>query len=370
MDHLQQLIQISRNFGKNTEYVIAGGGNTSLKDENVLYIKASGISLSTIDEGGFVKMSRKGLELIEERKYPENSYEREQEVKADLAAAVIGDQQLRPSVETSLHNLINYRFIVHTHPTLVNGLMCSNDAESETGKKFGNKALYIEYTDPGYILFKAVQEKVKEYMKAFNQAPKIIFLQNHGIFVGADTIDEIQELYAYVEERISEGKDLSLPSIEASPYQSVACSRITSEFTERGLLTRSIQSPLTDHFLSKPGGFEKIRRPFSPDIIVYCKSNYLFLKKGLSGAEVLEKLRKFEEVHGYYPKVILEQGEGLIAVEESEKSLAIVLEVFQDLMKISYLSEQFGGPHPMTLEQIEFIDNWEVENYRRSVAKS
>jgi hypothetical protein len=43
--------------------------------------------------------------------------------------------------------------------------------------------------------------------------------------------------------------------------------------------------------------------------------------------------------------------------------------VFTDMMKISYLSEQFGGPHFMTDGQISFIDNWEVENYRRSVAK-
>jgi len=46
-----------------------------------------------------------------------------------------------------------------------------------------------------------------------------------------------------------------------------------------------------------------------------------------------------------------------------------VLEVFTDMMKISLLSEQFGGPHFMTGEQISFIDNWEVENYRRSEAK-
>jgi NAD(P)-dependent dehydrogenase (short-subunit alcohol dehydrogenase family) len=37
-------------------------------------------------------------------------------------------------------------------------------------------------------------------------------------------------------------------------------------------------------------------------------------------------------------------------------------------MKVAWLSRSFGGPHPMTREQIDFIDNWEVENYRRSVA--
>jgi NAD(P)-dependent dehydrogenase (short-subunit alcohol dehydrogenase family) len=45
-----------------------------------------------------------------------------------------------------------------------------------------------------------------------------------------------------------------------------------------------------------------------------------------------------------------------------------VLDVFEDLLKISWLSESFGGQHPMTPEQIKFIDTWEVENYRRKTA--
>jgi hypothetical protein len=103
---------------------------------------------------------------------------------------------------------------------------------------------------------------------------------------------------------------------------------------------------------------------------VYCKSKYLFLEEG-SGEEVIrEKLAEFEQLHGYYPKVIIEENGGLILVEESEKAIGTVLEVYSDMMKISYLSEQFGGPNFMSDEQIAFIDNWEVENYRRSVAKA
>jgi hypothetical protein len=66
--------------------------------------------------------------------------------------------------------------------------------------------------------------------------------------------------------------------------------------------------------------------------------------------------------------MVEEQG-GLIVSEEDEKSLHTVLEVFHEMMKISWLSEQFGGPHFMTKEQIAFIDSWEVENYRRRVAR-
>ena len=84
MDNLDPLIRISRYYGSDAEYVIAGGGNTSMKTENELYIKASGISLATISREGFVKMSRQKLAIIEGKSYPADAAEREEEVKKDL----------------------------------------------------------------------------------------------------------------------------------------------------------------------------------------------------------------------------------------------------------------------------------------------
>lgn len=57
----------------------------------------------------------------------------------------------------------------------------------------------------------------------------------------------------------------------------------------------------------------------------------------------------------------------MVAVGDNAKQCDIILDVFEDAMKVAYLSKSFGGAHPMTQEQIDFIDNWEVENYRRSV---
>ena len=56
---INDLIEISRFYGSKKEFVIAGGGNTSYKDEERIYIKASGIFLATIDEEGFVVLDRK-----------------------------------------------------------------------------------------------------------------------------------------------------------------------------------------------------------------------------------------------------------------------------------------------------------------------
>jgi rhamnose utilization protein RhaD (predicted bifunctional aldolase and dehydrogenase) len=67
--------------------------------------------------------------------------------------------------------------------------------------------------------------------------------------------------------------------------------------------------------------------------------------------------------------VIAIKNRGIICVEESEKSVDTVYEVYLDMLKIAYLAENFGGAKPMTADQITFIDNWEVENYRRKIAK-
>lgn len=369
MDGLKQLIEISRYYGNNPSFVIAGGGNTSFKDDGLIWVKASGIPLAGISENGFVCLSREKLGLIEKKGYSKDPELREEEVKEDIKKAIISPGDLRPSVETSLHNLIGYSFVVHTHPTLVNGLMCAKDVKEEVASRFGGEALYVEYTDPGFILFKKLQERISAYQEQHGKAPQIIFLQNHGVFVGADTTGEVRSLYDSIEKRISKGQNLALPGCEAELYESVASRAITGYFKDRGLITKAIRCELVDYYTENMDRYLRVSQPFTPDIIVYCKSNYLFLGKELDPELVITACEQFEETHGYYPKVILEEQGGLMAVEESTRSLETVIEVYTDLMKISYLTGSFGGPHFMTADQIRFIDSWEVEHYRRKVAK-
>ena len=152
MKEIEELIEISRKYGKDSRYVIAGGGNTSYKNAEKLWVKASGCALATITEDGFAVLDRKKLNVISEKTYSSDTAAREEEVKNDLAAACITKDR-RPSVETSMHNALEANFIVHLHPTMVNGLMCGQNAEAETQKLFGDDAVYIPYTDPGYVLF-------------------------------------------------------------------------------------------------------------------------------------------------------------------------------------------------------------------------
>jgi rhamnose utilization protein RhaD (predicted bifunctional aldolase and dehydrogenase) len=129
MKEIQQLIEISQFYGRDNRFVIAGGGNTTYKNHDKIWVKASGSSLATITEEGFALLDRAKLNPMSEKIYSSEPDEREEQVKNDLAAATLTKGK-RPSVETSMHNVIDYPFVVHLHPTMVNGLMCAQDAES------------------------------------------------------------------------------------------------------------------------------------------------------------------------------------------------------------------------------------------------
>ena len=389
MKQIEDLIAISRKFGQDSRFVIAGGGNTSYKDENRLWVKASGHALATITEDGFAVLDRALLNEMGEKAYNEDTAIREEQVKNDLSVACITKDR-RPSVETSLHNCMGFAFVVHLHPTLVNGLMCSVNAEAACKEIFPD-ALYIEYTDPGYTLFKKVYDRIKAYKAEKGKEPQVIFLQNHGIFVGGDTTAEIEGIYSEVLGKL-EAKVAALPEGDTAVSETVtdvvpAIRQMLSR-SGRGFKTLKVtKNALVDFFIdgcsvtstgsvtdrTGKSGFDKIAKPFTPDIIVYCKSSYIFIEAE-SDEEILkqaeEEIEAFVSGKGYTPKVLLIKGIGLIAVGDSSRNAQIITDVFTDAMKIAFYAQSFGGEHPMERAWIDFIDNWEVENYRRKVASS
>ena len=370
---LADLISISQFYGRDSRFVIAGGGNTSYKNAEKLWVKASGSSLATITEDGFAVLDRAKLNLMSDKTYSANAAEREEQVKNDLADASITKGK-RPSVETSMHNVIDYAFVVHMHPTLVNGLMCANNAESDLKKLFGAKALYIEYTDPGYVLFKKVEDAIIAYRAANNEEPQVIWLQNHGIFVAANSIEEVKEIYTEVLDTLGKAVKFAIPTEERA---TCSCTEqilpaVRMMLSKEGLKTLKVRkNALIKHFYDTEEAQAKIAKPFTPDAIVYCKSNYIFLNDEEPEAvlaEASKQIPAFTTKFGYQPKIFLIKGIGLVAAGDNAAQCDILLDVFEDAMKIAYYSESFGGAHPMTQAQIDFIDNWEVENYRRSVA--
>jgi len=373
--NLYDLIEISRFYGSDKAFVIAGGGNTSYKNDRDIWIKASGTSLDNITIKGFAVLDRSLLAVMYDKQYNSDSNIREAEVKADLQNACQPGTSLRPSVETSLHEIINYPFVVHTHPTLVNAITCANLAEETLRKLFCDEIMYVPYTDPGYVLFQKIRNMLLDWRKTRTADPQLIFLQNHGVFVSAGSVQEIKALYQQLETEIKTRlklvPDLTPVEVPADIVRILPGLRML--FSGDSMKVAKIRNnAMISHFVAGIHNFKVVSLPFTPDQIVYCKARPIYLEQTTPEAifeECSHKIELYLQQFGHMPKMAGLKGFGIIAFENNIRSAETMLDVFEDWMKISLLTDNFGGPNFMSERAIAFIDNWEVENYRRQVAK-
>jgi len=372
---LAALTEISRYYGKDPEYVLAGGGNTSWKDGETLYVKASGTSLADAVPDSFVKMERKALAVIWEKQYPESSDGRESAVLTDLMSArKPGEENKRPSVETLLHDILPFAFVVHLHPALVNGLTCSQRGEKAAEEIFGKDAIWIAPVNPGYELAKTVKAAIDDYKSRNGKSAAVIFLQNHGVFVGDNSAEGIKKIYGEIMDKIGERikrhpdfSDEKILSINSDSQIEPQISDLMK--TLAGLAGSAVfmRSGEITKLVKDRASFAPISSAFTPDHIVYAGSEPLFIEENTS-ADIRDAWTQYVEKTGRKPKIVAVQELGGFGVGGSEKAAFLALELFRDAIKVVVYSQSFGGPLFMTKDKIDFINNWEVERYRASVS--
>ncbi len=185
------------------EYVIIGEGNTSARiDADTFWVKASGANLRTIDTTGFVRVNlNQVLTLLDSRPSDEDI------TRVLMQARVTPANGARPSVETVLHatlyGLTDAAFIGHTHPTAVNIILGSDHAEDITRHLIpdevvvcGVESVFVPYTDPGVPLAQAVRSRVRAFVERYGQGPRVIYLQNHGLFALGQSARQVENITA------------------------------------------------------------------------------------------------------------------------------------------------------------------------------
>jgi rhamnose utilization protein RhaD (predicted bifunctional aldolase and dehydrogenase) len=326
-------------------------------------------------------MDRLQLAGIWHKAYPEDINERETAVLGDMMAArKPGEEQKRPSVETLLHDMLPFAYVVHTHPSLVNGLTCSLNGEQAARELFASQAVWIPVINPGYILALAVKKALDAYTASRGKPPAIIFLQNHGVFVGADSAEAIKAVYAHIMhtlgERITKKPDFSSGSPVYGPSDEAA--RLLGTVAEE---SDAAGAPYTLVFernnaiaglSADRASFAPVSGALTPDHIVYAGSDPLFIETGPGGLIQEEPLRRAWKAHrektGRLPKIIVLQGVGAFGMGRTEKSARLALELFTDAIKVAFYAQAFGGPCFMTPDKVDFINNWEAERYRSKIS--
>ena len=344
MNELAIIVELSHEFGT-VDYVKGGGGNTSVKNADTLWVKPSGTTLGGLAEETFVQMNRAKINELYAVETPAESAAREELVKNLMAEAVENDAG-RPSVEAPLHNVFDAKYVVHTHPALVNGLTCAKDGEAAC-KRLWPDALWVEYIDPGYTLCMEVRKRIEDYKAANGNEPALLVLQNHGIFVSADTPDEIRALYARVMDALE--AEYSTAGIS----QTLEVSEATGTEAELGPVFGADAA-----FVASSGKFAYAPGPITPDHLVYSKAfPYLgTLDEAGAGAYQAER--------GYAPKFVV-AGDRIYGIGTSQKNADLALELAQDGALVMQLADAFGGVNYMSDAHREFIENWEVESYRQ-----
>ena len=356
---LQNIAALSQKYGSDPNYVFLGGGNTSVKNEKELYIKPSGVALATIQPEQFVCIDRKSLDRLFTLEMPVDVTAREAIAKFVLESSVRPLGAGRPSVETPLHNVIDYTYVVHLHPALVNGMTCAKNGKKVCKRLFPD-ALWIEYTDPGCTLSFFVKKQLDAIKAKTGKQPNVFFLQNHGVFVSADTPKEIDALY----------KDM-MTKLKAE-YKKAGISVTSDTIPAANDEDVFENAPVMRQLLANDDGIRPVVRcvgnalpyggPLTPDHVVYAKS---FAYVGDASQADMDA---FKKKYGYLPKVACVKDKALFVTGDTPKDADAVAIALDNALLCQKLTSAFGGPNFLTEKQYKFIENWEVESYRRSVS--
>ena len=363
---LNSLAEMSRKYGADSRYVLAGGGNTSYKNDDTLYIKGSGTALSTIKPEQFVKMNRHDLAKMWETKFSENEAEREAEVLACMMDARLKGENGRPSVETLLHDLFVQRYVLHVHPATINGITCSCKGRETVARLFPD-AIWVDACKPGYILALECRNEINKAVEAGKKFPNLLFLENHGIFFAADTTEEIDALasdvMAKVDAEIQAQPDFE--EIEFDVDRAVSLAPVIRMLYGEG-------GPSTVNFSANKEvlSFDAASKSATPDHIVYTKAKVLYVNSDVTDDGLAEQFKVFVAKNNYKPKIIIVEGLGMYACGMTYSEAMTARDVFFDGLKVMRYAQSFGGYSAMRDDLIDFIVNWEVESYRAKVSLS
>jgi rhamnose utilization protein RhaD (predicted bifunctional aldolase and dehydrogenase) len=329
---------MSARVGRNILLVQGAGGNSSVKDGDVLWVKASGTWLADAeDKDIFVPVSRSAARAALAR-----GDER-------ISLAPHANTTLRASIETLLHALMPHPVVLHVHSVNTIAWAARTDARDEFAKRLAGLAWRrLDYHHPGLPLARAVSEAIAP------DAVDVLILGNHGLVVGAATCEAAEALVADIERRLALEPRVA-PTADAEALRTICAGtdyRLPEDPRCHGLATDRYS-----HAIATSGSLY-------PDHVV-------FLGSGLSTLEDGKSLRVLDlqtKADGLTPAVaLLVPGVGSVIRRDASTGaeamltcLALVTCRLPPTAQINYL----------TAENERALLNWDAERYRQQLTAS
>ena len=368
------LLEMSHRYGADEDYVLEGGGNTSVKENGVLYVKGSGTHLSNITMEQFVAMDLERLWGMLELPPVQDLSDEERDARtlsAMMAARLPGEGAKRPSVEAALHALFPYRYVLHVHPPLINGLTCGADGEASCGLLFGDRAVWIGLTQPGFALAQTCKGAFARHKKKTGAHPRIVLMENHGVFAAADTVAGIDSIMEHVAEAIR-GCVAEEPDFGEAAFDMELASSI--ERTVRMLYAGDggtasaifCTNKQVCEFVAGAEAFRPLTRLFLPDHILYCMDEPLFIG---TEADIAVGFSDYAARKGFLPRIVAVRGLGFFALGSNEKTARQAKMLFLDAIKVAVYARAFGGARPLPDWFVKSISNSEAGRYRMRISQ-
>ena len=177
----------SARIGADPLQIQGPGGNTSMKDAEIMWIKASGKELADAMRAEiFVAVDRRAAEA-EARGAGDGT------CKTTVLDPKI---KLWPSIETTFHAVLDWRVVAHTHSVAVISHVISPEGRKVAQEKLADlDPVFVPYIKPGRPLTQAILERI-------TPQTRVILLENHGLIVCGETTAEAEALMQRVEERL------------------------------------------------------------------------------------------------------------------------------------------------------------------------
>jgi rhamnose utilization protein RhaD (predicted bifunctional aldolase and dehydrogenase) len=325
MTDFEQLKALSARVGADPLLVQGAGGNTSIKQGDVMWIKASGTWLKdAAAKDIFVPLDLPRLAAALASDDPRC------ESCADFIRADLNDGTLRPSIETSVHGLMPHRVVIHVHcVSTIAWAIRESAEESLKGLLASFNWSFIPYARPGLMLARAIRTHMIP-------GSDVLILGNHGLAVAAGTVAGAGTLLARVTQALHlEPRDFGNPDREAL------------QKTVQGTAYRlPLDAECHSIALNDWGCELGCNNVYYPDHVVFLGTKIPF--DLTSGAPA-----------------IVRPGEGVLVRKDAKPAIEPMLrcigDVFRRVPEGVRLQELDAG-------QIDALLNWDAEKYRQTLS--
>lgn len=335
---LAALRALSARIGSDPLLTQGAGGNTSLKTDGTLWIKASGTWLAHAAERD-IMVPIEIAPLVEAVARADPAAEQAHRFMAAGGSA----PDLRPSIETSLHALLPQRVVLHVHCVDAIAFAVRTDCRPELEPRLdGLNWVLVPYARPGLPLALAVARHLECW-------PDVLVLANHGLIVSADTVAAAAALLHEVKARL-----------RTAPRTAPEAAR--EKLPERAG-GAGYRMPASDaaHAVATDAASTAIagRGSLYPDHVVFLGPGSVIAQPGEDAAAVVARL-------GFAPAMMLFPGEGVLmradatpGAEAMARCLADVTARIPADAPLRVLSEE---------EHAQLI-GWDAEKYRQDLAR-